>query len=113
LLGLPPQQRRRTAQWADPARREEEMMGKERTRTPQDRGKRTGRASGTAGRRRAAHTPVTSLRIPTALLERADELVPLIAATGELVGASRSTVLRLALAEGLRVLRRQYAGGDD
>jgi hypothetical protein len=35
-------------------------------------------------------------------------LVPLIAATGELVNARRSTVLRLALAEGLRVLARRY-----
>jgi hypothetical protein len=54
------------------------------------------------------HTPVTSIRIPSALLARADELVPLIAATGELVGASRSLVLRLALVEGLRVLARRY-----
>jgi hypothetical protein len=51
---------------------------------------------------------VTSLRIPPSLLARADELVPLVAATGELVGASRSMVLRLALAEGLRVLARRY-----
>jgi hypothetical protein len=34
--------------------------------------------------------------------------LPLIAATGELVGASRSLVPRLALAEGLRVLARRY-----
>jgi hypothetical protein len=55
---------------------------------------------------------VTSLRIPPALLARADELVPLIAATGELVNARRSTVLRLALAEGLRVLARRYGAAS-
>jgi len=43
-----------------------------------------------------------------ALLARADELVPLIAATGELVHPVRATVLRMALAEGLRVLARRY-----
>ena len=37
---------------------------------------------------------------------RADELVPLVAASGKLVGASRSLVLRMALEEGLRVLAR-------
>jgi hypothetical protein len=31
--------------------------------------------------------PATSLRIPPALLARADELVPLVAATGELIVA--------------------------
>jgi hypothetical protein len=51
---------------------------------------------------------VTSLRIPPALLGRADELVPLIAGTGELVNARRSTVLRMALSEGLLVLGRRY-----
>lgn len=59
------------------------------------------------------HTPVTSLRIPPALLARADELVPLLAATGEAVGVNRSVILRLALAEGLRVLRRRYMAAED
>lgn len=59
------------------------------------------------------HTPVTSLRIPPALLARADELVPLLAATGELSHPVRATVLRLALAEGLRVLARRYAREHD
>ena len=82
-------------------------MSKERSRTP-GRGKGAGRGPGTGRTRRAAHTPVTSLRIPMALLARADELVPLVAATGEVVGASRSVVLRLALAEGLKLLARRY-----
>ena len=83
-------------------------MEKRPTRKPQDQGKRARRGSGAGATRRSAHTPVTSLRIPSALLARADELVPLIAATGELVNPVRATVLRLALAEGLRVLARRY-----
>jgi hypothetical protein len=51
---------------------------------------------------------VTSLRIPPALLASADKFVPLVAASGELVGVSRSLVLRMAVAEGLRVLARRY-----
>jgi hypothetical protein len=34
--------------------------------------------------------------------------VPLLADTGELVSPVRATVLRMALAEGLRVLARRY-----
>lgn len=83
-------------------------MGQERTRTAQDRRKRAGRGAGTPGSPRPPHTPVTSLRIPAAQLAQADELVPLVAASGELVGVSRSLVLRMALAEGLKVLARRY-----
>ena len=39
-------------------------------------------------------------------------LLPLVAATRELVGGARSLVLRLALAEGLRVLARRTSAGD-
>lgn len=85
-------------------------MGTKRTRTPQDRRKGAGRDSGMEATRAATRTPATSLRIPQALLARADELVPLVAVSGELVGASRSLVLRMALTEGLRVLARRYAG---
>jgi len=44
-----------------------------------------------------------------ALIAKADALVPEIAAAGEVVNPTRSTVIRLALAEGLRVLARRYA----
>jgi hypothetical protein len=54
---------------------------------------------------------VTSLRIPPVLLARADALV-LHAGDGELVGASRSLVLRLTLAEGLRDSRGGTARSD-
>ena len=83
-------------------------MGKERARTPQDRRKAAGQEVGTSARSRPPHTPVTSLRIPAGQLAQADELVPLVAASGEMVGVSRSLVLRLALAEGLKVLARRY-----
>lgn len=83
-------------------------MGQERTRTAQDRRKGAGRGAGAAGGPRLPHTPVTSLRIPAGQLAQADVLVPLVAASGELVGVSRSLVLRMALAEGLRVLARRY-----
>jgi hypothetical protein len=89
-------------------------MGQRTAEEAQDRRKRTGRGLGLQGSRRGSpDTPVTWLRIPPALLARADELVPLIAATGELVNPVRATVLRLALAEGLRVLRRRYAAVDE
>jgi hypothetical protein len=45
---------------------------------------------------------LTRLPHPPALLARADELVPLIAATGDLVRPVRATVLRMALAEAAR-----------
>lgn len=54
-----------------------------------------------------AHTPVTSLRIAPALLARADALVPALVGGGEDVGRGRSTVLRLALVEGLHGLEQR------
>lgn len=60
-------------------------------------------------RAKPTHTPLIALRLPPALIARADELVPAIAATGEHVGVSRSLVFRLAIDEGLRVLARRYA----
>ena len=60
--------------------------------------------------RRSTDAPVTSLRIPPAMLARADELVPLIAATGELVNARRCCAW--CLLKGLRVLGRRYASGS-
>lgn len=59
-------------------------------------------------RAKPSHTPLIALRLPPALIAQADVLVPKIAQTGELVGVSRSLVLRLALAEGLRVLERRF-----
>ena len=55
----------------------------------------------------AHHTPPIALRLPVAMIARADELVPVIADTGQLVGVSRSLILRLATDEGLRVLERR------
>ena len=83
-------------------------MGNRPHRKPQARRARRGQGSSTP----PTHTPVTALRIPPALLARADELVPVLAATGEHVGVTRSVVLRLALAEGLRVLQRRHAAAD-
>jgi hypothetical protein len=54
---------------------------------------------------------VVALRIPVALIAKADALLPPLAASGEHVNPSRSTVMRLALAEGLRVLARRYGVG--
>ena len=69
----------------------------------------TRRAKGTMGSRtKPTHTPVVALRIPVALIAKADALVPEIAAAGEVVNPTRSTVIRLALAEGLRVLARRF-----
>lgn len=69
-----------------------------------------GRTLGT--RAKPTHTPLIALRLPPALIQQADDLVPLLAARGDTIGVNRSTVLRLALAEGLRVLARRY-GRDD
>lgn len=59
-------------------------------------------------------TPV-SLRVHTRLIADADALVPLLAEDAELAtiagGANRSAVLRLALVEGLKVLRRRWSKG--
>ena len=88
-------------------------MGKRPHTQPQDRQKPRGGGLGIGTRAKATHTPLIALRLPPALIARADELVPVLAATGELVRVSRSLVLRLALAEGLRVLRRRYGAGDD
>ena len=72
---------------------------------------RTRRGTGVSmgSRAKPTHTPVVTLRIPVALIAKADALLPPRAASGEHVNPSRSTVIRLALAEGLRVLARRYA----
>lgn len=72
--------------------------------------KRTGRP-GLGTRAKPTHTPVIALRVPPTLLIRADALVPALVGGGENVGRGRSTVLRLALAEGLRVLERRHGKG--
>jgi hypothetical protein len=59
-------------------------------------------------RAKSTHTPVVALRIPVALIAKAEALLPALAASGEHVNPSRSTLLRLALTEGLRVLERRY-----
>lgn len=59
-------------------------------------------------------TPV-SIRVHARLLADADALVPMLADDPELAtiagGANRSAVMRLALVEGLKVLRRRWARG--
>lgn len=59
-------------------------------------------------------TPV-SIRMHPRLLDDADELVPMLADDPELStvagGANRSAVLRLALVEGLKLLRRRWSKG--
>ena len=70
---------------------------------------RRGKGVTMGSRAKPTHTPVVALRIPVALIAKADALVPEIAAAGEVVNPTRSTVIRLALAEGLRVLTRRYA----
>jgi hypothetical protein len=62
-------------------------------------------------------TPI-SLRIPEAMLERADALVPLLGDDPELamvVGGkvTRSTVLRVALLRGIKALEADFATEDD
>lgn len=62
-------------------------------------------------RRRGAAPPrtpqvLTAIRLPAALLARADRLLPALAA--ELGAASRATVLRLALLRGIEALEVQY-----
>jgi hypothetical protein len=52
-----------------------------------------------------------NLRVPTALLARGDALVRMVAADTELPTTgrvTRSTVFRMALIEGLKVLERRY-----
>lgn len=89
-------------------------MPKRPHRKPPVARKGRGEALGMGTKAKPHHTPLIALRLPVAMIARADELVPAIAATGELVGVSRSLVLRLAIDEGLRVLRRKYGGvGDD
>ena len=68
--------------------------------------------AGTAARPGGAMTdnPVT-LRLPDALLERIEELLPHIATDLEFASmgsVSRSQVLRIAVFQGLNVLRRRY-----
>lgn len=54
-----------------------------------------------------------TLRVPVELIDRLGELVPLVETDADVVamigGASRSSVVRLALVEGMRVLERRYA----
>ena len=53
-----------------------------------------------------------NLRVPVALLDRGDALVPVVAADAEMATTmgrvTRSSVLRRALLEGLKVLERRY-----
>jgi len=84
-------------------------MAKRTHQKAQGRPKRRGTGLGMGTKAKPHHTPLVALRLPVALIARADELVPAIAATGELVGVSRSLVFRLAIHEGLRVLARRYA----
>lgn len=54
----------------------------------------------------------TSLRLPSALLERADALLPVLAGADEVAAhgeVKRATVLRLAIMRGLAELERTYA----
>lgn len=80
-------------------------LARQRFLTEREAAALTGQGMGTKAK--PHHTPLIALRLPPALIARADELVPVLAATGELVGVSRSLVLRLALDEGLRVLERR------
>lgn len=57
-----------------------------------------------------------NLRLPQALVDLADELVPIVAEDPDLqaIGRiNRSAVLRLAITRGLRVLDREYRGPRD
>lgn len=60
-------------------------------------------------KKRMAQTPV-NLRLPPAMIERADELVPRVQKTSELATAvtvTRSDVLRLAILRGLQQLETE------
>jgi hypothetical protein len=56
-----------------------------------------------------------TLRLPADLLERADELVPIVAAYEDFqaMRVSRSTVLRLALLRGLAALEHEFELVDE
>ena len=60
-----------------------------------------------------SESPIT-LRLPTDILERLDAVAPAIGKDSDtaalLGGVSRSSVVRLAIVEGLRVLERRYRG---
>ena len=83
-------------------------MAKRRRQESQDRRKGRETVLGMGTRAKPTHTPLIALRLPPALIAQADALVPKITNTGEMVGVSRSLVLRMALAEGLRVLNHRY-----
>jgi hypothetical protein len=83
-------------------------MAKRRRQESQDRRKVPGTGLGMGTRAKPTHTPLIALRLPPALIAQADALVPKITNTGEMVGVSRSLVLRMALVEGLRVLNHRY-----
>ena len=61
----------------------------------------------------ANETQVT-IRLPQVILDEAENLVEIIGQdidVSAIADVSRSTVLRMALAEGLKVLKRKYRGG--
>ena len=82
-------------------------MPKGTHRKPAAARKPRGEGLGMGTRAKPTHTPLIALRLPPELLVRADALVPALVGGGGAVARGRSTVLRLALAEGLRVLERR------
>lgn len=56
------------------------------------------------------HDRAITLRLPDEVLQRADELVPVMGGQGDLAAArvTRSTILRLALFKGLQALEEEY-----
>jgi hypothetical protein len=69
----------------------------------------------TKGKRSAGPAPdaALSFRVPADLIDRADALIPHLATEAVAQGftrVSRSVVVKRALAEGLAVLERKYAG---
>lgn len=65
-------------------------------------------------KKKAAHMAAVNLRIPTASLKRAADLVAALGddpAVAGLGAVNRSVVLRSAIAEGLAVLESRYKDG--
>ena len=63
-----------------------------------------------------AVSPAIGLRLPQAILDRLDELAPLLAAAPELAlshKVSRSQAIQLAILRGLEVLEREYKTQDN
>ena len=62
-----------------------------------------------------AHDAVVNLRLPRALLDRAEALVPALEADVKLQASrvTRAVVIRLALAKGLEALEEEYRTGED